>query len=150
MTYKGAHKSLPQIARDLNVDSVVEGTVLRSGNQVRITAQLILAAADKHLWARSYDGDLRDMLALQKQVARSIAEEIRIELTPHEQAALKTAKRVNPEAYEAYLKGRYFWNKRTVDGLKKANDYFNQAIEKDPSYARAYAGLADSYALLGD
>ncbi len=150
MTYKGAHKSLPQIARDLNVDSVVEGTVLRSGNQVRITAQLILAAADKHLWAQSYQGDLRDTLALQKQVARSIADAIRIELTPHEQAVLKNVKRVNPDAYEAYLKGRYFWNKRTADGLKKAADYFNQAIEKDPNYAQAYAGLADSYALLGD
>ena len=150
MTYKGAHKSLPQIARDLNVDSVVEGTVLRSGNQVRITAQLILAAADKHLWAQSYQGDLRDTLALQKQVARSIADAIRIELTPHEQAVLKNVKRVNPDAHEAYLKGRYFWNKRTADGLKKAADYFNQAIEKDPNYAQAYAGLADSYALLGD
>src|SRR5215467_11439705 len=150
MTYKGAHKSLPQIARDLNVDSVVEGTVLRSGNQVRITAQLILAAADKHLWAQSYEGDLGNMLELQKQVARSIAEQIRIELTPHEQAVLKNVKRVNPDAYEAYLKGRYFWNKRTADGLKKAADYFTQAIEKDPNYAQAYAGLADSYALLGD
>ena len=150
MTYKGAHKSLPQIARDLNVDSVVEGTVLRSGNKVRITAQLILAAADKHLWAQSYEGDLRDTIALQKQVARSIAEQIRIELTPHEQAVLKNVKRVNPDAYEAYLKGRYFWNKRTADGLKKAADYFTQAIEKDPNYAQAYAGLADSYALLGD
>jgi TolB-like protein/DNA-binding winged helix-turn-helix (wHTH) protein/Flp pilus assembly protein TadD len=150
MTYKGAHKSLPQIARDLNVDSVVEGTVLRSGNKVRITAQLILAAADKHLWAQSYEGDLGDTLALQKQVARSIGEQIRIELTPHEQAVLKNVKRVNPDAYEPYLKGRYFWNKRTADGLKKACDYFNQAIEKDPNYAQAYAGLADSYALLGD
>jgi TolB-like protein/DNA-binding winged helix-turn-helix (wHTH) protein/Flp pilus assembly protein TadD len=150
MTYKGAHKSLPQIARDLNVDSVVEGTVLRSGNKVRITAQLILAATDKHLWAQSYEGDLGDTLALQQQVARSIAEQIRIELTPHEQAVLKNVKRVNPDAYEAYLKGRYFWNKRTADGLKKASDYFNQAIEKEPNYAQAYAGLADSYALLGD
>jgi TolB-like protein/DNA-binding winged helix-turn-helix (wHTH) protein len=150
MTYKGAHKSLPQIARDLNVDAVVEGAVLRSGKQVRITAQLILAAADKHLWARSYEGNLNDIFALQKQVARSIAEEIRIELTPHEQAVLKNVTRVNPEAYEAYLKGRYFWNKRTPDGLKQAIDYFNQAIEKDPNYASAYAGLADSYALAGD
>jgi TolB-like protein/DNA-binding winged helix-turn-helix (wHTH) protein/Tfp pilus assembly protein PilF len=150
MTYKGANKSLPQIARDLNVEAVVEGAVLRSGKQVRITAQLILAAADKHLWARSYEGDLKDAFALQKQVARSIAEEIRIELTPHEQAVLKNVTRVNPEAYEAYLKGRYFWNKRTGDGLKEAIDYFNQAIEKDPNYAAAYAGLTDSYALAGD
>jgi TolB-like protein len=115
MTYKGAHKSLPQIARDLKVDAAVEGAVLRSGDRVRITAQLILAAADKHLWARSYDGEMGDTLALQKQVARSIAAEIRIELTPHEQAVLKNGTHVSPEAYDAYLKGRYFWNKRTAD-----------------------------------
>jgi tetratricopeptide (TPR) repeat protein len=128
----------------------VEGAVLRSGNQVRITAQLILAAADKHLWAQSYEGDLRDTLKLQKQVARSIAEQIRIQLTPHEQTVLKNVTRVDWEAYEAYLKGRYFWNKRTADGLKEAIYYFNQAIEKDPNYAPAYAGLADSFALAGD
>jgi len=150
MTYKGSHESLPQIARDLNVDAVVEGAVLRAGNQVRITAQLILAAADKHLWAESYEGDLRDALVLQKQVARAIAGKIRIELTPHEQAALKNVRHVNPEAHEDYLKGRYFWNKRTPDGLKKAIDYFSQAVEKDPTYAPAYSGLADSYALAGD
>jgi TolB-like protein/DNA-binding winged helix-turn-helix (wHTH) protein/Tfp pilus assembly protein PilF len=150
MTYKGSHESLPQIARDLNVDAVVEGAVLRSGNKVRITAQLILAAADKHLWAQSYEGDLRDTLMLQKQVASSIAEKIRIELTPQERAVLKNGQRVNPEAHEAYLKGRYFWNKRTPDGMREAIDYFNQAIEKDPNYAQAYAGLTDSYALAGD
>jgi TolB-like protein/DNA-binding winged helix-turn-helix (wHTH) protein len=150
MTYKGARKSLPAIARDLNVDAVVEGAVLRSGKQVRITAQLILAAADKHLWARSYEGELKDTFALQKQVARSIAEEIRIELTPHERAVLKNGRHVNPEAYEAYLKGRYFWNKRTGPGIKEAIGYFNLAIEKDPDYAEAYAGLADAYALAGD
>jgi TolB-like protein/DNA-binding winged helix-turn-helix (wHTH) protein len=150
MTYKGARKPLPQIARELKVDAVVEGTVLRSGNQVRITAQLILAAADKHLWAKSYEGDLRDTLALQEQVARSIAGEIRIELTPHEKDVLKNVKRVNPEAFEAYLKGRYFWNKRTSESLRKAIDYFSQAIEDDPSYAPAYAGLSDSYGLAGD
>jgi TolB-like protein/DNA-binding winged helix-turn-helix (wHTH) protein len=150
MTYKGARRSLPEIARDLSVDAVVEGAVLRSGDRVRITAQLIQAADDKHLWAQSYDGDLRDTLALQKQVAREIAGEIRIELTPHEQAVLKNAPRVNPEAYEAYLKGRYFWNKRTAEGLKRAIDYFNLAIEKGPDYAPAYVGLTDSYALAGD
>ena len=150
MVYKGARRPLPEIARELNVDAVVEGTVLRSGEQVRITAQLIQAPADKHLWAQSYEGDLHDTLALQKKVASAIAEQIRIELTPKEQAVLKNAKVVNPEAYEAYLKGRYFWNKRTADGLKRAVDYFDQAIEKDPNYAQAYAGLTDSYALLGD
>jgi len=150
MTYKGAHKSLPEIARDLNVDAVVEGAVLRSGNQVRITAQLIQAVDDKHLWAKSYKGDLRDTLTLQTQVARAIAEEIRMELTPHEQAVFKNLNRVDAEAYEAYLKGRYFWNKRTAEGLKKAMDYFSQAIEMDPTYAQAYTGLADTFALMGD
>jgi TolB-like protein/DNA-binding winged helix-turn-helix (wHTH) protein/Tfp pilus assembly protein PilF len=150
MVYKGARKPLPQIARELNVDAVVEGTVLRSGDQVRITAQLIQAADDKHLWAESYEGNVRETLALQNKVAAAIAEQIRIKLNPQEQAALKNARVVNPEAYESYLKGRYFWNKRTTNGLKVALAYFNQAIEEDPKYAQAYSGLADTYALLGD
>jgi len=150
MTYKGARKPLPQIALELDVDAVVEGTVLRSGNRVRITAQLIRASADKHLWAESYEGELSDVLALQKKVARSIAEQIRIKLNPKEQTGLNHVKVVNAEAHEAYLKGRYFWNQRTAEGLKKAVGYFNQAIERDPIYAQAYAGLADSYALMGD
>jgi TolB-like protein/DNA-binding winged helix-turn-helix (wHTH) protein/Flp pilus assembly protein TadD len=150
MAYKHARKPLPQIARELNVDAVVEGTVLRSGDQVRITAQLIEASDDKHLWSQSYEGEFRDTLALQNKVARAIADQIRINLNPQEQAALKNARVVNPEAYESYLKGRYFWNKRTADGLKVALAYFNQAIEEDPKYAQAYSGLADTYALLGD
>ena len=150
MQYKGVRKPLPQIARELNVDAVVEGTVLRSGGQVRITAQLIQASDDRHLWSHSYEGELSDALALQNKVASAIAEQIQINLKPNEQVALKKEKAVNPEAHEAYLKGRYFWNKRTDDGLRKAIDYFNQAIEKDPTYAQAYTGLADSYALLGD
>ena len=150
MVYKGARKPLPQIARELNVDAVVEGTVLRSGDQVRITAQLIEASTDKHLWSQSYEGQLRDTLALQDRVAKAIADQIRINLTPQEQAALKSVRVVNPEAYESYLKGRYFWNKRTADSLKVALAYFDQAIEEDPKYAQAYSGLADTYALLGD
>jgi TolB-like protein/DNA-binding winged helix-turn-helix (wHTH) protein/Flp pilus assembly protein TadD len=150
MVYKGARKPLPQIARELNVDAVVEGTVLRSGDRVRITAQLIEASTDKHLWSQSYEGDLRETLALQNRVAGAIADQIRINLTPQEQAALKNVKVVNPEAYESYLKGRYFWNKRTADGLKVALAYFKQTIEEDPKYAPAYSGLADTYALLGD
>jgi TolB-like protein/DNA-binding winged helix-turn-helix (wHTH) protein/Tfp pilus assembly protein PilF len=150
MTYKHARKPLPQIARELNVDAVVEGTVLRSGDQVRITAQLIEASTDKHLWSQSYEGELRDTLALQNQVARAIADQIRINLNPQEQAALKTVRVVNPQAYESFLKGRYFWNKRTADGLKVALAYFNQAIDEDPAYAQSYSGLADTYALLGD
>ncbi|MGB7464527.1 MAG: winged helix-turn-helix domain-containing protein, partial [Candidatus Acidiferrum sp.] len=150
MTYKHARKPLPQIARELNVDAVVEGTVLRSGDQVRITAQLIEAVTDKHLWSQSYEGEVRDTLTLQNKVASAIADQIRINLNPQEQAALKNTKIVNPQAYEFYLKGRYFWNKRTADGLKVALAYFNQAIDEDPKYAQAYSGLADTYALLGD
>jgi TolB-like protein/DNA-binding winged helix-turn-helix (wHTH) protein/tetratricopeptide (TPR) repeat protein len=150
MAYKGARKPLPEIARELHVDAVVEGTVLRSGQQVRITAQLIQASADSHLWADSYEGNLRDTLLLQKKVAQAIADRIRIELTPGEKAGLRTLKVVDPQAYEDYLKGRYFWNKRTGDGLRKAIDYFNEAIAKDPNYAPAYSGLADSFALAGD
>ncbi len=145
MPYKGVRKPLPQIARELNVDAVVEGTVLRSGKQVRITAQLIRAPADEHLWAQSYEGDVSDTLALQKTVARAIAEQIRIKLTPHEEAVLHDVKVVNPEAYENYLKGSYFWNKRTAESLKKATEYFNQAIAIDPNYALPYTGLADIY-----
>jgi TolB-like protein/DNA-binding winged helix-turn-helix (wHTH) protein/Flp pilus assembly protein TadD len=150
MMYKATRKPLSQIARELNVDAVVEGSVFRSGDQVRITAQLIQVPADRHLWAGSYQGNVRDTLTVQNQVARSIAEEIRIEVTPQEQAALKSTKVISPEAYEAYLKGRYSWNRRTADGLKNAVEYFNQAIAKDPNYAAAYSGLADTYALLGD
>jgi len=150
MAYKGVRKPLPQIAHELNVDAVVEGTVLRSGDRVRITAQLIEASTDKHIWSQSYEGELRDTLALQNRVASAIADQIRINLTPQEQAALKSAKAVNPEAYQSYLKGRYFWNKRTAEGLKAALAYFEQATEEDPNYAKAYSGLADTYALLGD
>src|SRR6266853_61589 len=150
MTYKGVRKPLAEIARELNVEAVVEGSVLRSGERVRVTAQQIEVPADRHMWAQSYEGDIRDMLTLQSRVARSIAEQIRGTLKPQERAALEKSKAVNPEAYEAYLKGRYFWNKRTGDGLKKAIDYFSLAIEKDPNYAEAYTGLADSYALSVD
>src|SRR5499426_225514 len=149
MPYKRARKPLSQIARELNVDAVVEGTVLRSGGQIRITAQLIEARVDKHLWSETYDGDLRDTLTLQNKVARAIAEQIRINLNAQEQATLTHGTVVDPQGYEAYLKGRYFWNKRTGDDLKKAVEYFSQAIARDPSYAQAYSGLADTYALLG-
>jgi TolB-like protein/Tfp pilus assembly protein PilF len=150
MTYKHAHRALPQIARELNVDAVLEGTVLRSGERVRITAQLIQVPNERHIWAESYEGDLQDAIPLQSRVARAIAEQIRVTLNRREQAALVKSKVVKPDAYEAYLKGRYFWNKRTGDGLKKAIEYFSRAIEMDPTYAEAYSGLADSYALSGD
>jgi TolB-like protein/DNA-binding winged helix-turn-helix (wHTH) protein/Flp pilus assembly protein TadD len=150
MGYKGTHPHLPEIARQLNVEAVVEGSVLRVGDRVRITAQLIQVPADRHLWAESYEGNLSDTLALQNNVAQAIAEQIRIEVTPQEQAALKSVKTIDPATYEDYLKGRYFWSKRTADGLKKAVDYFNLAITREPNYAAAYSGLADTYALLGD
>jgi TolB-like protein/DNA-binding winged helix-turn-helix (wHTH) protein/Flp pilus assembly protein TadD len=150
MMYKGTHKPMPQIANELNVDAVVEGSVLRSGERVRITAQLIRLPDDKHIWSESYEGDIGDALALQNRVARTIAEQVRATLNRQEQAALQTSKTVRPEAYDAYFRGRYFWNKRTGDGLRKAIEYFTLAIEKDPNFAAAYSGLADAYALSGD
>ena len=150
MPYKRARKALPQIAGELNVDAVIEGTVLHSDGRVRITAQLIDARDDKHLWSETYGGDLRDTLALQNRVAREIAEQIRINVSAQEQATLRHDRPLDPQAYEAYLKGRFFWNKRTGDDLQKAAGYFNQAIERDANYAQAYSGLADTYSLLGD
>src|SRR5262249_52107554 len=146
MRYKGTRKTLPEIARELNVDAVVEGAVLRSGDRVRITAQLIRTASDQHLWAEEFQGELRDVLTLQSDVARAIANQIRAKLT-QQQARLE--RNVPPEAYQLYLKGRYFWNKRTGEGFKTAIQYFDQAIAEQPAYAAAYAGLADSYLLLG-
>ncbi len=148
MQYKGTKKPLPEIARELNVHAVVEGAVLRSGDRVRITAQLIEATTDRHLWAESYERDFRDILALQSEVARAIASEIKIKVTPQEQARLAQTRPVNPGAYEAYLKGSYYSNKRTEEAITKAIEYFEKAVEKDPGYALAYAGLADSYSLL--
>jgi TolB-like protein/DNA-binding winged helix-turn-helix (wHTH) protein/Flp pilus assembly protein TadD len=150
MTYKSVRKSLPEIARELNVDAVVEGSVSRSGERIRITAQLIQVPADTHMWAQTYDQDFKDTLALQSKVARDISEQIQVTLNRQEQAALVKSRTVNPEAYEDYLKGRYFWNKRTGDALNKAIEYFSDAIKADPTYAEAYTGLADSYALSGD
>jgi serine/threonine-protein kinase len=149
MQYKGVKKPLPQIAKELNVDGVIEGSVQRWGDRVRISAQLLEAPRDRHLWAKSYERDLGDVLALQDEVAHAIANEIRVELTPTESAHLTTPRHVDPEAFELYLKGRYYWNKRTRDGLTKSLAYFQQTVEKDPTYALAYAGLADSYLMLG-
>jgi TolB-like protein/DNA-binding winged helix-turn-helix (wHTH) protein/Flp pilus assembly protein TadD len=150
MRYKGAVKPLAAIARDLKVDAVVEGTVLRSGDRVRITAQLIRIVPEQHLWAESYERDLRDVLALQRDVARAIVHEIQIKLSVEEQARLASPQPVvNTEAHELYLKGLYFWNKRTEAGFKKSVEYFQRAVEKDSGYSLAYAGLANSYDLLG-
>ena len=149
MRYKGTKKSVPEIARELNVDGVIEGSVQRSGDRVRITAQLIHASTDTHLWAESYERDLRDVLALQDEVANAIAADVKIKLTQQERASLTSTRPINPEAYEAYLKGRYYWSKRTGEGEQKGLEYFQQAVSLDPVYALAYAGVADSYIVLG-
>jgi TolB-like protein/DNA-binding winged helix-turn-helix (wHTH) protein/Tfp pilus assembly protein PilF len=148
MEYKGTHKPLSEIAKDLQVDAVVEGTILRAGDRVRITAELVQVSTDRHLWADTYEGDMNNILALQSRVAAAIVNEIRVNLTPEEQQRLTSPPVVNPQAYEDYLKGRYYWNKRSEEGLIKAVGYFQSATEKDPQYALAYAGLADCYDLL--
>ena len=145
MCYRDTDKSLPQIARELNVQAVVEGSVLRAGDRVRITAQLINAATDQHLWAESYERDLGDILALQSEVARAIAQEIRVKLTPQEDALLAQGRWVDPGAHEAYMKGLHYWNKATKSRFSDAMEYFELAIEKDPNHALAHAGLADSH-----
>jgi TolB-like protein len=156
MPYKGRNESAAQIARELNVDAIVEGTVLRSGDHVRITAQLIEVPSDRHLWAETYERDLRDILALQDEVAKAIASKVRVTLTPQEQARLSSARQVNPAANEAYLRGLYELHGTTAEpteaqkaqSLEKAIGYFNQARSDDPNDALAYSGLADAYTVL--
>ena len=145
MRYKSSDKPLPEIARELNVDGFVEGSVLRAGDRVRITAQLIHAATDQHLWAKSYERDVSDVLAIQSEVARSIAEEVQAKLTPQERARLARARSVNPSAHEAYLKGRYCWARGTEEAARKSIAYLEAAVATDSRYALAYAGLADAY-----
>jgi TolB-like protein/Tfp pilus assembly protein PilF len=149
MRYRGTKKPLQEIAHELQVDALVEGTVARSGDRVRITANLIQASPEKHLWADSFERDMRDVLALQDDVSRAIANGIQIRFTTQEQARLASARAVNPEAYEAYLEGRYFWEKLWPFGGQKASEYFELAIEKDPTWALPYSGLADSYLMVG-
>jgi serine/threonine protein kinase/tetratricopeptide (TPR) repeat protein len=149
MQYKGIKKPLPEIAKELNVDAVVEGTVLRAEGRVRITAQLIEAAADRHLWAESYEREMRNILALQNEVAQAIANKIKVTLAPEEKESFARSQPINPEAYDAYLKGCYFLLKMTPEAFQKAFEYFNQAIDKDPTYAQAYAGLSSYYRALG-
>jgi TolB-like protein/DNA-binding winged helix-turn-helix (wHTH) protein/Tfp pilus assembly protein PilF len=149
MHFKGTRETLPEIGRELNVDAVVEGSITRSEGRVRITAQLIDAPSDRHLWAKSYERDLKDILTMQDEVARDITEEIRVKLTPEERTRLAGARPIDPAAHEAYLRGRFFWNLRTEKDLNKAKEYFEQAIAKDPGYAPAYSGLSDTYFYLG-
>jgi TolB-like protein/DNA-binding winged helix-turn-helix (wHTH) protein len=146
--YKGTRETLPEIARQLHADAVLEGAVLRVGRRVRITVQLVDASTDRHVWAETYESDLRDVLVLQDKVARAITNEVRIRLSPREQARLAGARPVNPEAYDLYLQGRYEWSKWTDEGLKRSIEYFEQAVRKDSGYAPAWAGLSDAYDLL--
>jgi serine/threonine-protein kinase len=150
MQFKGEHRPpTPEIAKALNVDAVVEGSVLRAGDKVRITAQLIDARADKHLWAKSFERNSRDVLALQDELATAIAREIHVQLTPTEQSRLATAPSVNPAAHDAYLKGRYFFNRPSDENLKKAIAQFEEAVKLNPEFAPAFSGLSDAYLWAG-
>jgi TolB-like protein/Flp pilus assembly protein TadD len=149
MRFKGTRRPLPEIAAELKVDAVVEGSVLRSGDRVRITAQLVHAATDTHLWGETYDRALRDILSLQDDVAKAIASEIRVKLTPQERKKLETARAVDPQAYELWLKGRHLWTRRSVEQIRSAIGYFQQATDRDPQWALGYVGLADSWNVLG-
>ena len=146
MTYKNTKKALPQIARELNVDALVEGAVLREGSRVRVTAHLIRTKPERRLWADRYERDVSSILALQRDIAHMIATEIRATLTPEEKVLLSGARPVNLASYEAYLKGRYHWNKASGAALLQARAFFEEAIGKDPGFAQAYVGLANTYA----
>jgi TolB-like protein len=145
MRYEGTKKSVPQIARELMVDAVVEGSVLRVGDRVRVSVQLIEAAPEGHLWANSYDREVRDVLALHGEMARTFAREIKVTLTPQEETRLAGARAINPAANESYFRGRYFLNRRTKENLDRALADFQQAIELDPTFAPAYASLSEVY-----
>ncbi|HJS74515.1 MAG TPA: protein kinase [Vicinamibacteria bacterium] len=151
MRYKDTSLPLPEIARELDVDAVVEGSVLKAEGRVRVTAQLVDARADRYLWAENYDRDLQDILALHSDVARQIARKVEVALTPAEESRLAEAEArpIDPEAYEAYLRGRYYFNRTSEVELEKAVDYFERALAREPAYAAAYSGLADSYNRLG-
>jgi len=149
MLCKGSKKPLPQIARELGADAVIEGSVLRAGERVRITAQLIEAATDRHLWAESYERDMRDVLGLQSEMANTIASKVQAQLTPREQALLANRKPVDPGAYQALVRGRYFLTDWTPDGINKAVEYFREAIRIDPAWPLPYGDLAVSFAMAG-
>ncbi|MFI5370740.1 MAG: protein kinase, partial [Candidatus Eisenbacteria bacterium] len=149
MRYKGGGRALGEIARELGVQAVVEGSAMQVGNRVRITVQLLDALADRTLWARRYDRDLTDLLALQSEVATAIAEEIRVKVTPSEQQRMRPRGPVDPAAHVAYLRGRFLWNRYAADSVRESIACFEEALRADPRYALAYAGLADSYLTLG-
>ncbi len=146
--FKSAPENLPQIAKQLGVAHILEGSVQKASDQVRVNVQLINALTDAHLWADTYDRKLTDIFAVESEIAKTIAETLQAKITGSEKSSIAKAPTEDPEAYEFYLKGRFFWNKRTGIDLRKAIEYFNQAVAKDPNYALAYVGLADSYLLL--
>ncbi len=148
MQYKGTRKPLPQIGRELGVDAVVEGSLLRSGDRIRITAQLIHAGDDRHLWAQSYEGDIQNALSLQAAVAEAITNEVRLSLSQAERTRLHVARNYNPQAYDLYLRGRYAFRRRNVEAFHQAMGYYEQAAAIDPNFPLAYTGLADCYTLL--
>jgi len=148
MRYKGTSRTIAEIGRELGASSVLEGSVRRSRNRVRVTAQLIRVSDQTHVWAQTYERDADDILRLQSDLAQAIAREIRVTLTPRAATRLAAAGPVSAKAHEAYLRGRYFWNKRTEDAFKKGLEYFHEAIAHDPDYAAAYDGIADSYTML--
>jgi TolB-like protein/DNA-binding winged helix-turn-helix (wHTH) protein/Tfp pilus assembly protein PilF len=149
MHFKDTQLSMPEIGKMLGVDAILEGSVIREGNQIRVHAQLIRAATDEHIWADEYQREYRSALVIEDDLARNIAEQIEISLTPQERVNLASTHHVDPETHEDYLKGRYYFNQRTQDALQKSIGYFQQAIARDPSYALAYSGMADAYAMLG-
>jgi serine/threonine protein kinase/tetratricopeptide (TPR) repeat protein len=149
MKYKETRKSIPEIARELDVDALIEGTVLQSEDQVRITVQLLGARPERHLWASDYVRDLSDVIVLQEEVSRSIAGEINVTVTQEEQARLSAARPVDPEVYGLYLKGRFYWNLRTHESLERSMMYFQEALKIDPNYALAHIGMADCFLIMG-
>ena len=148
MRYKGTRLTLKQIARELGVSAILEGSVRKIGNNVRITVQLIDARTDTHLWSESYDGDLSDVFSFQSAVAQNVARELKATMTSEAQALIEKRNTKNSEAYNLYLQGRFFLNKRTKEGMKKSIEYFEKSVSIDPDYALAYAGLADAYFIL--
>jgi TolB-like protein/Tfp pilus assembly protein PilF len=146
--FKSSHEDLPAIARQLAVANILEGSVQRTGDKVRVIVQLVKGDADTHLWAETFDRELNDIFAVESEIAKTIAETLQAKLTGSEKSAIAAKPTENTEAYQLYLKGRFFWNKRTGKNLNKAADYFNQAVAVDPKYALAYVGLADSYVLM--
>jgi TolB-like protein/DNA-binding winged helix-turn-helix (wHTH) protein/Tfp pilus assembly protein PilF len=149
MQYKFVNKPLPQIAHELQVDAIIEGSVSRSANQTRLDIKLVRSPSDRYLWVQTYERDIRDTVSLQNDVAEDITQEIAAKLNPEQKSRLPLDRRIDPQAQDDYFQGRYFWNKRTEEGYNKAIEHFERAIHAEPKYAQAYAGLADSYALLG-